>query len=101
MPINVTNDPIATSIARTYTRQVAAAGPGAANAYAAAARQVGARSRTDSVALSSTMQEAQRVRGVASDQPDVRVDRVAALRLAISSGTYKVDNGALAAKLMG
>ena len=101
MPINVTNDPIATSIARTYTRQVTAAGPAAANAYAAAARQAGARQRSDSVTLSSTMQEAQRIRAVASDQPDVRADRVAALRLAISNGSYKVDNGALAAKLMG
>jgi len=37
---------------------------------------------------------------VAAAQPDVRADKVAALKQQISSGTYQVDTRALAAKML-
>jgi flagellar biosynthesis anti-sigma factor FlgM len=42
-----------------------------------------------------------RVEDVAAQQPDVRADRVAALRTQIANGTYTTDTNALAAQLLG
>ena len=91
-------DVSAAAIARTYTRQAGTAGGGAGRISASGAD---ARPRTDSVAVSTIRQDVMRARAVAASQPDVRTDRVAALRQQVSSGAYQVDTHALAAKMLG
>lgn len=86
------------SIARTYTRQTGAVS-GAADGSLGARGAVG-RPRTDSVSLSGTTQELKKVRDMVSAQPDVRAERVAALKAAIANGSYRVDNTALAEKML-
>lgn len=92
------NDATAGAIAQTYTRQtVTKAGAAAASVV----RQAAGRPRTDSISFSATTRDLLRLREVAAAQTDVRPDRVAALKAAITSGKYQVDTGVLAAKLLG
>lgn len=86
------------SIARTYTRQTGAL-PGAGDGGLTARGSIG-RPRTDSVSLSGTSQELKRVRDMVTSQPDVRAERVAALKASIANGTYQIDNTALAEKML-
>ncbi len=86
------------ALTRTYNRHVGAVQP---DGTTLPARSTGRRPRTDSVAFSSTVQELLRVRDAAAVQPDVRAERVAALRAAVAGGAYQVDTHALAWKLVG
>jgi negative regulator of flagellin synthesis FlgM len=96
---NTIQSGIAGSIARTYQRGVV--GPATAhNAYAGAMRQAAGRPRTDSVTLSSTTQELMKLREVVSSSPDIRSERVAALKAQIANGTYNTDPAALAARML-
>jgi negative regulator of flagellin synthesis FlgM len=90
----------AANVARTYTTQVGGSGAGAARS-AAIAYGAQARPRTDSVSVSSTRMEVMQARDMAASQPDVRADKVAALKQQIASGAYQVDTRALAAKMLG
>ncbi len=90
----------AANVARTYTTQVGGSGAGASRG-AAAAYGAQSRPRTDSVAVSSTRMEVMQARDVVASQPDVRADKVAALKQQIASGAYQVDTRALAAKMLG
>ena len=92
------NNAASSMVARTYGRQVG--GPGDAVARAPL-RSAEGRPRTDSLAISDSTRELSRLRQAAADQPDVRANRVAALKSAIESGTYRVDLDVLAAKLLG
>ena len=55
--------------------------------------------RPDQTSLSAEAQELLQARRAVQDSPDVRADRVAALRQQIQDGTYKVDEYALAQRL--
>ena len=55
--------------------------------------------RADSASLSAEAQELLQARRAAQDAPDVRAEKVAALRQQIQDGTYKVDEASLARRL--
>jgi len=52
------------------------------------------------VSLSQASKEAQQIQAAIKNEPDVRAEKVAALREEIESGRYKVDNEAVADKLV-
>jgi len=52
------------------------------------------------VNLSQASKEAQLIKEIISSEPDVREDKVSALRESIESGKYKIDNEAVADKLV-
>jgi flagellar biosynthesis anti-sigma factor FlgM len=86
------------SIARTYSRQTAT---GSGSPGSISARTAAGKARADSVSFSSFTQELQRMRGVAEAQPDMRSERVNALKASIGAGTYQVDLQDLASKMIG
>ena len=88
----------ASSIARTYTRQVQTTSDEAGQN---AARTGGGRPRTDSLAFSGRLQEMNRVKEAAAAAPEVRADRVAELKAQIAANTYTVDSQRLAAAMLG
>ena len=52
------------------------------------------------VSLSQASKEAQQIQAAIENEPEVRAEKVAALREEIESGRYKVDNEAVADKLV-
>ncbi|MBW2615904.1 MAG: flagellar biosynthesis anti-sigma factor FlgM [Deltaproteobacteria bacterium] len=59
------------------------------------------RSDQDTVVnLSRASKEAQLIKEIISSEPDVREDKVSALRESIESGNYRIDNEAVADKLV-
>lgn len=56
--------------------------------------------RPDAVELSGSSRDVTSMRSAAAAAPDVRADRVAALKAQVQSGNYTVDNQALAARLL-
>ena len=52
------------------------------------------------VHLSQASKEAQLIKEIISSEPEVREDRVSALKESINSGKYKIDNEAVADKLV-
>jgi negative regulator of flagellin synthesis FlgM len=52
------------------------------------------------VNLSNSLKEAQLINEVSSSEPDIREDKVSALKTQIESGNYKVDPEAVADKLV-
>ncbi len=70
-------------------REAAGGGEGAAGA-----------GRGDGVSLSAAVREFQRVRSHVQSLPDVRAERVAAVRAQIASGGYRVSDEALANRLV-
>ena len=85
------NDYRASQIAQTYGVQPS----GAANAKAK-----NAASRADGASLSPAAQELLRARRATQEAPDVRAALVAELRQQVQSGTYQVDEHALAKRLL-
>jgi len=55
---------------------------------------------TDTVELSSNVGAMEAARQAIAAQPDVRVDKVEALRQQIEAGTYEVDADGIAAKML-
>lgn len=82
-----------------YRREVSnsAAAEAAANARRGAGPHAGR--RTDSVTLSEGAREFARIMESVQQAPEVRADRVAALKQQIESGQYVVDHTGLAALL--
>lgn len=97
MQIRETN---ATAVSRTYTRQAGAVQDTPGGGSSSPARGVSRRARTDSLAVSDTLQQIARFRDRAAAQPDVRAERVASLRAQIAGGSYQVDTHALAQRLL-
>jgi negative regulator of flagellin synthesis FlgM len=63
--------------------------------------QRSARPEQDAVVnLSQASKEAQKIEEVISSEPEIREDKVAALKEKIESGTYKVDHKAVAEKMV-
>ncbi len=52
------------------------------------------------VELSSSLKEAQLINKVSSSEPDIREDKVSALKEKVDSGNYQVDSKAVADKLV-
>jgi flagellar biosynthesis anti-sigma factor FlgM len=98
MQIRETN---AAVIARTYTRQAGTASDSSAPGRVGAAGSGVRRSRTDSLAFSSTFQQVADLRDQVAGQPEVRGDLVASLQAQIAAGTYHVDTTQLAQTLLG
>ncbi len=83
-----------------YQRQVAQAQSTAAGeAPRRAARSGGGAPRTDQVSLSATAQSFARVMEAVQQQPDVRSERVSALRARIADGSYGIDAHLIAQRL--
>ncbi len=57
-------------------------------------------SATDTVALSTGSKEVQQMRQIIDDTPDVRADRVEALKSQVESGEYQVDSRDIADKML-
>ena len=55
----------------------------------------------DNVSLSARSLEIQEARGALADVPDVRQDKVEAMKERIAGGTYSVDTRKLAMKILG
>jgi negative regulator of flagellin synthesis FlgM len=55
----------------------------------------------DGVELSSTARDVHAARAAIATLPEVREERVAALKAAVAAGTYHVSSAALAQKLLG
>ncbi len=60
----------------------------------------GAVSRRDEVEISQAGRDYQVAKQAVADASDIREDKVAALKSSIASGTYKVETGDFAAKLL-
>ena len=60
----------------------------------------GAKAPRESVEISEGARLLQRANELAHAAPDIRAERVAALKQSIKDGTYHVDNGAIADKLV-
>ncbi|HHT25865.1 MAG TPA: flagellar biosynthesis anti-sigma factor FlgM [Firmicutes bacterium] len=54
----------------------------------------------DQVSISAQAQDALRLRAAISEAPDIRTDKVNALRAAIAQGTYRVPAEAIAEKML-
>ena len=52
------------------------------------------------VELSSSLKEAQLIKEVSSSEPDIREEKVSALKEKVDSGNYRVDSKAVADKLV-
>ena len=85
------NDYRASQIAQTY-------GPQGTPDPGAKAKKAG--TRTDGTSLSSAAQELLKARRAVQDAPDVRSDLVAELRRQIQAGTYRVNDRAIARRLL-
>jgi negative regulator of flagellin synthesis FlgM len=57
--------------------------------------------KADAVAFSGESAQVRRVQADVEAAPDVRAERVAAIKAEIEAGSYQVDNRALAEKLLG
>ncbi len=55
----------------------------------------------DTVKLSFSPGDLQRVREIAQRLPDIRMDRVQHVAGELASGTYKIDSGEVAEKILG
>ena len=83
-----------------YQRQVAQAQAASAHEATRRTTRTGAANRrTDEVSLSATAQSFARVMEAVQQQPEVRTDRVAAVRARIAAGTYGVDPELIAQRL--
>lgn len=56
--------------------------------------------QTDTLQLSQTAKDIQTVKQAVKDAPDVRADKVAALKERLASGTYDITGADLAEKLL-
>ncbi len=57
--------------------------------------------RQDKIVLSASQEDQMRVRRIVDDIPDVRLEKVEALKKQIEAGTYKVDASEVADKMLG
>ncbi len=63
-------------------------------------RQAGSTSRTDQVQISSVGKDFQAVKAAVAASPDIREELTAPIKARIQEGTYSVDNGTFAEKLL-
>jgi len=70
------------------------------NLTAALASEKFSRSQPDKVELSKNGLEIEQLKKTIQEVPDIRIDRVAQLKMQIDAGTYKVDGKAVAEKML-
>lgn len=63
-------------------------------------QQTGSVSRTDQVQISSLGKDIQTAKAAVAASPDIREDLTASIKAKVQNGTYSVDNGTFAAKLL-
>ena len=61
----------------------------------------GASAAKDKVVLSASQDDQNRVREILKDVPDIRLEKVEALKKQIEAGTYKVEASEVADKMLG
>ncbi|HHX28180.1 MAG: flagellar biosynthesis anti-sigma factor FlgM [Bacillota bacterium] len=61
----------------------------------------GASAAKDKVVLSASQDDQNRVREILKDIPDIRLEKVEALKKQIEAGTYKVEASEVADKMLG
>ncbi len=88
MKINNEGAQSSLNIYRQQSEQVARAN----EQDASKTQNVAPQPKGDSVKLSDDAKMMAQARGVASETPDVRAEKVAALREQVQNGTYKIDN---------
>jgi len=81
-------------------RAAAAAAALRASAAGSVTPGPGVARQPDGVSISDTARSLAAARKAVADAPDVREDRVSALKAAIADGTYTVDSRNLASKLL-
>jgi negative regulator of flagellin synthesis FlgM len=81
-------------------RAAAAAAAVRAHAAGTASSGAGAPRQADSVSISETARSLSAAHKAVAEAPDVRADRVSAIKAAIADGSYTIDSRALAAKLL-
>jgi len=57
--------------------------------------------KQDKIVLSASQEDQMRVRRIIDDTPDIRLEKVEALKKQIEAGTYKVDPSEVADKMLG
>jgi negative regulator of flagellin synthesis FlgM len=81
-------------------RAAAAAAALRANSAGRGPNAPGTPRQPDAVSLSATGRSLAAARKAVTDAPDVREDRISAIKAAIADGTYSVDSRTLATKLL-
>lgn len=97
---NNTNQPVQTgesSAPKKANKAQDASSSGKADKVAASGAQIEGSARTD---ISSKAREFSKAKEVASAAPDVREERIAELKRRIQSGSYQMDPGAIADKMV-
>ena len=87
-------EPVAPAKGSGSNSVVAGKSQGEGSAAAAAAQS------TDHVTLTESARSMQKIEEAVAKTPVVNADKVAAVKHAISSGTYKIDAGRIAGKLL-
>ena len=64
------------------------------------AQKAGNVSRADQLQISSLGKDIQTAKAAVAESPDIREDLTASIKAQVQSGTYSVDNGTFAAKLL-
>ena len=64
------------------------------------AQQTGSVARTDEVQISSLGKDIQTAKAAVAGSPDIREELTAPIKAKIQNGTYSVDNGSFAEKLL-
>jgi len=90
------------SAARTYVQNAEVAGANSAAAKAKSAEQSASKSagRSDSVSLSADARSLAAAREAVQQAPDVRAEKVEAIKQSVADGTYSVPASVLARKLL-
>jgi negative regulator of flagellin synthesis FlgM len=89
-----------TQTQQAATKPVKDAGPAEKVAQEQTQQQATAQEAGDRVELSPLAKDLQKAAEVAQATPDVRADKVAALKAKIESGTYEVDSKKVASKMI-
>jgi negative regulator of flagellin synthesis FlgM len=98
MKVNQNPAPTPQSVEQSKKTDKAAAARAAANGGKEAGNAVP--TQREGVELSDNVRLMQRAEDVAHAAPDVRAERVAALKQSIQDGSYHVDNGSIADRII-
>jgi negative regulator of flagellin synthesis FlgM len=90
----------ANSAARTYVQNAEVAGANSAAKAKSAEQGANKASRADSVTLSADARSLAAARDAVQQAPDVRAEKVDAIKQSVADGTYSVPASVLARKLL-
>jgi negative regulator of flagellin synthesis FlgM len=92
--------PISPLSGQDRLRAAAAAAALRANSGSGGASPAGVARQPDAVSISDKARSIASAHKAVADAPDVREDRISALKASIADGTYSVDSRSLASKLL-